>query len=68
MILQGARKIIDREMTIRQYLKFISKFNMKKLKNILITGSSSGIGWKIAQILSKNKNNNIIINDRNLKN
>ena len=41
---------------------------MKKFKkNILITGSSSGIGWKIAQILSKNKNNNIIINSRNLK-
>ena len=33
----------------------------------MITGSSSGIGWKIAQILSKNKNNNIIINSRNLK-
>ncbi len=41
---------------------------MKKFKkNILITGSSSGIGWKIAQILYKNKNNNIIINSRNLK-
>lgn len=39
---------------------------MKK-KNILITGSSSGIGFNIAKTLSNNENNQIFINGRNIK-
>ena len=39
---------------------------MKK-KTIFISGSSRGIGFEIAHLLSKNKNYNIIINSRSLK-
>lgn len=40
--------------------------NLKK--NIFISGSSSGIGFYIAKKLSENKNNEIIINGRKIKN